>query len=105
MAEPRFLPMFELKDLANKDYVNRNKINCIKMMRQITGEGLKETKEFFEQVWLPMINGTGQPETITKQSEEELIKRVDYLERKVREIATVITADKAKAQAKGIFDG
>lgn len=57
MADPRFTSLKELRELMDVDYVNSRKINCIKTLRQITGEGLKETKDFFEQEWLPFING------------------------------------------------
>lgn len=49
MAEACFTTLRELRDLMSVDVVSTQKINCIKLLRQITGEGLKETKDFFEQ--------------------------------------------------------
>lgn len=57
MADARFTSLVQLRDLMDVDYVNTKKINSIKLLRQISGEGLKETKNFFEQEWLPFING------------------------------------------------
>lgn len=48
MAEARFTTLHELRDFMSVDVVSSQKINCIKLLRQITGEGLKETKDFFE---------------------------------------------------------
>ena len=55
MAEARFTSLVELRELMSVDVVSNQKINCIKLLRQITGEGLKETKDFFEQEWIPFI--------------------------------------------------
>lgn len=49
MPTPQFVTLDELKLLFNPDNTNR-KIESIKLLRQITGAGLKETKDFFEQV-------------------------------------------------------
>lgn len=45
----------EMMDLIDPNFVNNNKINCIKYIRTITRCGLKEAKDFFEQVWTPAI--------------------------------------------------
>lgn len=102
MAEPRFTTLNDLRDLMAPDYVNSKKINCIKTLRQITGEGLKETKDFFEQEWLPFINGDrthrlGQPFNF---DQEEILRRLTALEEKVQFLSTAQT----KATAKGLFD-
>lgn len=48
-------PLEELKKLFDYQTVSSNKINTIKVLRSITGEGLKETKDFLEQVLMPAI--------------------------------------------------
>lgn len=45
----------ELKQMFDYSYVVSNKIFTIKTLRTITGEGLKETKDFLEQVLIPAI--------------------------------------------------
>lgn len=52
---PEYFLMSDLKNLFDFSVVNANKIQTIKYLRQITGEGLKETKDFFEQVLIPAI--------------------------------------------------
>lgn len=53
MAE--FIPLDELKKLFDYGVVSANKINTIKILRSITGEGLKETKDFLEQTLIPAL--------------------------------------------------
>lgn len=57
MIDPKHTSFNDLLNLGNPQYVQANKINCIILLRQITGEGLKETKDFFEQVWQPLVTG------------------------------------------------
>lgn len=64
MVDPKFFPLDKLRDLMDPKFVNKQKINCIKHLRQITGEGLKETKEFFELEWRPFVNGALTPTTV-----------------------------------------
>lgn len=77
MADPRFTTLQELRDLMDAD----QKINCIKILRGITGEGLKETKDFFEQEWLPFATG----KTVKKKMTEDqaLMDRISRLEASV----------------------
>lgn len=67
MADPQHTTLDELRELINPEFVKLKKINSIKLIRQITGEGLKETKDFFEQVWQPAVTG-GFPASVIKQS-------------------------------------
>lgn len=53
--DPAQVDLYELKTLFSEDYVRTNKINCIKLLRQITGAGLREAKDFFELVIDPAI--------------------------------------------------
>lgn len=55
MADPQFVPITELKQLFDPAFVASRKIESIKMLRRITGEGLRETKDFFEQIIQPAI--------------------------------------------------
>ncbi|MCA1800821.1 MAG: ribosomal protein L7/L12 [Actinobacteria bacterium] len=52
-----YITLHELSNLLDQHFVSTRKIDCIKLLRQITGEGLKESKEFFEQKWQPTILG------------------------------------------------
>lgn len=71
----------KLIDLLDPNFVNNKKIECIKLLRQITREGLKETKTFFEEVWVPAIRA--------KQSAEATGREVNM--------------DEARQKAKEIF--
>jgi hypothetical protein len=61
---PDYIALDELKKLFNFKEVSLNKINCIKMLRSISGEGLKETKDFLEEVILPAIEHQGSSITL-----------------------------------------
>lgn len=45
----------ELTQMLDIDFLQSSKINTIKNVRGITGAGLKEAKEYVEQVWIPII--------------------------------------------------
>ena len=53
MTDPKLATLAELQILFTKNNIQNEKIKCIKLLRQITGEGLKEAKDFFEQVVQP----------------------------------------------------
>lgn len=55
MADPKHTTLNELLSLIDPETVANKKINTIKLLRQITGEGLKEVKEFYEQEWEPFV--------------------------------------------------
>jgi Ribosomal protein L7/L12 C-terminal domain len=55
----QYVPLDALKELFDYHQVATNKINTIKLLRSITGEGLKETKDFLEQVVLPSLESQG----------------------------------------------
>lgn len=103
MIDPRHTSFHELRELMDPDFVNSNKINCIKTLRQITGEGLKDTKDFFEQEWLLFINGDRKPRVPVQQSMNELdiLRRLNHLEDQVATLTKIMT----KERAKGIFNG
>lgn len=54
-TNPMHTPSTDLRQIMDKEFVNINKIRCIKIFRGITGEGLKETKDFVEKEWIPFI--------------------------------------------------
>lgn len=56
MIDPIHIPLSKLKQLFDPAYVSKNKIECIKALRAISGEGLKETKNFYEQILEPALN-------------------------------------------------
>lgn len=41
----------EIEEELREFMVNNNKIKAIKRYREITGEGLKESKEFIDELW------------------------------------------------------
>lgn len=49
MSDCTFFPLNDLRELMDPEFVNSKRINCIKHIRSMTGEGLKEAKDFFEQ--------------------------------------------------------
>lgn len=101
-----YTPLSEIRNLIDPEYVQTKKINCIKYLRSITGEGLKETKDFFEDEWLPfVIHGQRPtPKPIASLMQEdairELEKRIDQLESQISELRP----NPAKEMAKGIFE-
>lgn len=101
MANPVFTSFEELHGLMNPEFVNTRKINCIKILRAMTGEGLKETKDFFEQEWVPFINGTRTPpkEIKTYISEapefEALVQQVRKLSEEVDSLKSMNTRSRA----------
>ncbi|WHM52922.1 ribosomal protein L7/L12 C-terminal domain protein [Sulfitobacter phage vB_SupP_AX] len=94
MADPRFTSFKEIRDLMDAD----QKINCIKILRGITGEGLKETKDFFEQEWLPFANGQKLQKKITE--DQALLDRISRLEASVANLQRQI---QPKMHASEIF--
>ena len=58
---PQKTSLANLQKLLDPDFVSSNKISVIKLIRQISCEGLKEAKDFVEQIWIPQI--TGSPHT------------------------------------------
>lgn len=101
--DSRHTPLHEFQQLMDHEVVKNQKINCIKLLRQITGEGLKETKDFFEDVWQPFIlNCSGKKKSLFNQEPmpddtyNELLKRVDALTRDVRELKAAQTQNRAK---------
>jgi len=71
----------QMIDMIDPNFVNNKKIEGIKTIRQMTRMGLKEAKEFFEQVWIPAIRH--------RQSAEASGREVDM--------------DEARQKAKEIF--
>lgn len=101
-----YTPLNEIRHLMDPEYVQTNKINCIKYLRSITGEGLKETKDFFEAEWLPFVihgqRNVTKPIASLMQEDaiRELEKRVDQLESQI----SALLPNPAKEMAKGIFE-
>ena len=52
---PSYTSLEELKKLFDFSVVSANKIQTIKTLRAISGEGLRETKDFLEQVLISAI--------------------------------------------------
>ena len=68
MAEARHTDFASLMQLVNPEFVKNNKINCIKLLLGISGESLKGTKDFFEQEWLPTVEGGFPSKKVSKSS-------------------------------------
>ena len=93
MVDPRHTSLHVLSSLCNQNFVKNNTINCIQIIRGITGEDLRATKDFFDEIWKPTILGL-QPEMKSKQNMnfdpdevmEHLValqKDVDHLKRQI----------------------
>lgn len=106
MAERQFFPMEDLRELMDTEFANKSKINCIKHIRAMTGAGLKEAKDFFEQEWLPFVNGTKTPPKVVRElvsdspEFEELARQVQRLTEEVNELKS----RNVKSMASGLFN-
>ena len=49
MANFHLTSLGEMRMLMDPEFVKTNKVICIKLIRQLSGEGLREAKDFFEQ--------------------------------------------------------
>ena len=105
MGDRPYFPLRHLRELMDPEFVNKQKINCIKHLRTITGEGLKEAKDFFEQEWLPFINGDRKPPEVIKEMISDtpefhaLVRQVQALSNEVAQLRRTST----KNMAAGIF--
>lgn len=106
MAERAYFPLKDLRELMDPEFVNKSKINSIKHIRSMTGEGLKEAKDFLEQEWLPFINGDRKPpkqvETLITDC-QEFIDLQQQVARLVEEVED-LRASQTRTRAKGIFE-
>lgn len=93
----------ELAMLFHPETVDRAKINCIKAIRSITGAGLKEAKDFFENTVHPVIVLKQHPPFNDGPSKEtqKIIQRLDRLEAELRRLTAV---DTGKHTATTLFD-
>lgn len=55
MTNQNTLEFDDMLNLIDPNFVNHQRVNCIKHVRTITRCGLKEAKDFFDQVWTPAI--------------------------------------------------
>ena len=78
---PDPVTMEQMINMIDPNFVNNKKIEGIKTVRQMTHLGLKEAKDFYEQVWIPAIRH--------RQSAEASGREVDM--------------DEARQKAKEIF--
>jgi hypothetical protein len=105
MTERVFFPVEDLRELMDVEFVNKSKINCIKHIRAMTGLGLKEAKDFFEQEWIHFVNGERQPpkqvETLITDCPEfqELQRQVAKLTEEVEDLRS----NQNRTRAKTIF--
>ncbi|ACL81275.1 hypothetical protein [Silicibacter phage DSS3phi2] len=105
MADARFTTLPELRELMSVDVSSSQKINCIKLLRQITGEGLKETKDFFEQEWMPFVlegQRFGKPTMTPPAQSLELVDIMDRLQA-LENIVSELTRNETKKMAATIF--
>ncbi len=105
MAERTFT-LEDLRELMDPEFVNQGKINCIKHLRQMTGEGLRETKDFFEQEWLPLMNGTRTPPKEVKvyvEDTPEFHRLSEQVEQLARQVASLRT-NQIKVRAAGLLE-
>ena len=109
--DPVHIELNDFRCLFNDGFVNHNKIPSIKMIRQITGAGLKESKEFFENVIEPVVIEQRRLDGLTPHITNKPIQAhtydefKDFEERLQRVEAFVDSHNIAEAQtrAKSIF--
>lgn len=106
MAKRQFFPMEDLRELMDTEFVNKRKIHCIKHILAMTGVGLREAKDFFEQEWLPFVNGDRKPpETISELIEDT--PDFQALKRQVEKLTDEVNQMKSqnvKSMASGLFN-
>lgn len=100
-----------LEKLLDPDFVSTKKIECIKVLRGISGEGLKETKDFYEQVLHPVVvlklsvkreRQVGNPfddESPSKEEFENIMRMIRKMEQDIAELKR----GKAKSEASVLF--
>lgn len=106
MAEARFTTLRELRELMSVDVVSNQKINCIKLLRQISGEGLKEVKDFFEQEWMPFVlegRHFGKSTMTPPAQSLDLLDIMDRLQA-LENIVSELTRNETKKMATTIFN-
>lgn len=105
MADYHVTPLREFRELMSMDVVSNHKINCIKLLRQITGEGLKETKDFFEQEWMPFVLKGERFDKSTMTSPAQSLELVDIMDRlqALENIVSELTRNETKKMAATIF--
>lgn len=99
MANFRLTSLDEMRMLMDPEFVKTNKINCIKLIRQLSGEGLREAKDFFEQEWYQfVVEGQRKTSAYTKPVEDfdEILCRLSALENEVHHLTKVETRQVAK---------
>lgn len=74
----------ELRDMMNPQFVMEKKIHCIKLLRAMTGEGLKEAKDFFEDEWLSFVTEGKRPSPVKQNPELQL--QLLQIERRMSEL-------------------
>lgn len=103
MADPRLTPLGEMRNLMDPEFVKTNKINCIRLIRQLSGESLREAKEFFEQEWYQfVVEGQRKTSVYAKPVKDfdEILRRLSALENEVYRLTKV----EIKQVAKNLFN-
>ncbi|UAT28854.1 ribosomal protein [Dinoroseobacter phage vB_DshP-R7L] len=82
MGEPRWINKNELMGLLTAP---DQKINAIKVVRSVTGLGLREAKDFIEEQWIPALQGTITLKSQPQPDElDDVKKRLTALEEFIR---------------------
>lgn len=104
MADPSFMSFKALALLFDPEFVAKQKISTIKTVRQITGEGLKETKDWVENFLQPTVvnmshNQLHVTEHMPDFDPDEILQQLESLRRDVADLKQ----EKVTNQAKEIF--
>lgn len=103
MANHLFTSLDEMRKLMNPEFIKTNKVNCIKLIRQLSGADLREAKDFFEQEWYQfVVEGQRKTSVCAKSVEDfdEILRRLSALENEVRRLTKV----EIKQVAKNLFN-
>lgn len=91
MMEPSFISLTELGKLIDPEFVKNNKIEFIKQIRRMTGEGLKEVNNFINDEWIPVVVNIEKPEKpsapVILKTHIEIIRRIENLEAEVSRLS------------------
>lgn len=113
MTERPYFPLKNLRELMNTEFVNKSKIHCIKHIRSMTGTSIKEAKDFFQDEWLPFINGDKNPPKVVRElvsdspEFDELARQVQRLTSEVQRLTEEVNELKSrnvKSMASGLFN-
>lgn len=105
MDNKHLIPIETLRKLMDVDFVEKRKMDAIKLVQEMTGLVRKDAKNFIEEEWIPFVIGeegyiSSQISNSNSSELKNLEEKVNYLINEVEDLRSIQT----KTRAKGIFD-